>query len=299
MYLHQVITDLEKRLKESLDNEPYRKFISQILPIFKIAVSFHIGDAEKLPIKSLGGFVPFDSDQRSLTPIMYENLSDTHLPYRVCWIDWIETVVHPKMSVDSLKAGCIVLYHPDTPDVLLVCCAQHLPRKGWQIYPAMISLEINRDFSDEGQETRVSELYTDRQMSEEVLVDLKMSMAKTICRLNVFLLLMSCKNISTEVIKAPEALNKKRRKNGKQEIFDYHVLNVVVPSQKRGYREQSKPLSHVSVHLCRGHFKEYTEDHPLFGRYTGRWWWQSAVRGSKDEGIIMKDYKVKTTRINP
>jgi len=102
------------------------------------------------------------------------------------------------------------------------------------------------------------------------------------------------KTETKKTLPTPEALNKKRRKNGKQEIFDYHVLNVVVPSTKQGYREQSEPLSHVRVHLCRGHFKEYTQEHPLFGKLTGLYWWQPHVRGQNKEGIVMKDYAIKT-----
>ena len=104
--------------------------------------------------------------------------------------------------------------------------------------------------------------------------------------------LLNCKNIQTEKIPAPEALNKKRRKAGKQELFDYHVLNVVVPSKKRGYHESTEPLSHNRVHLCRGHFKEYTVEHPLFGHYTGLFWWQPHVRGQNKDGIVMKDYNI-------
>jgi hypothetical protein len=108
------------------------------------------------------------------------------------------------------------------------------------------------------------------------------------------IMLLTCKNIQTETIPAPEALNKKRRKAGKQELFDYHVLNVVVPSKKRGYHETTEPLSHNRVHLCRGHFKEYTAEHPLFGHYTGLYWWQPHVRGQNKDGMVMKDYNVTT-----
>lgn len=107
------------------------------------------------------------------------------------------------------------------------------------------------------------------------------------------IMLLNCKNIESEKILAPSALNKKRRLNGKQEIFDYHVLNIIVPAnKKRGYQEQSIPLSNNRVHLCRGHFKEYTPEHPLFGQYVGRYWWQPSVRGQNKDGIIMKDYTV-------
>jgi hypothetical protein len=106
--------------------------------------------------------------------------------------------------------------------------------------------------------------------------------------------LLNCKNIQTEKIPAPAKLNKKRVKSGKQPIFDYHVLNLVLPSnKKRGYQEQSVPLSHNRIHLCRGHFKEYTKEHPLFGKYTGLYWWEPSVRGQNRDGIVMKDYSVK------
>ena len=106
--------------------------------------------------------------------------------------------------------------------------------------------------------------------------------------------LLNCKNIQTEKIPAPAKLNKKRIRTGKQPIFDYHVLNLVLPSnKKRGYQEQSIPLSHNRIHLCRGHFKEYTKEHPLFGKYTGLYWWEPSVRGQNRDGIVMKDYSVK------
>lgn len=106
-------------------------------------------------------------------------------------------------------------------------------------------------------------------------------------------IILSCKNITTEIIKAPESLNKKRRKNGKQEIFDYHILNVTMPGEKQGYKENGESLSHNRVHLCRGHFKEYTQEHPLFGRHTGLYWWQPHVRGQNKDGIVMKEYNIR------
>jgi hypothetical protein len=295
MYAHQVIEALKNRLKKPYD-EPYRQFLLQVLPMFKVATSFHLGEADKLPVKSLGGYVPLDTEQQSYTPIMYENLSDTRLPYKVCWIDWIETNIDPaqSMSVTSLKAGCLVFFRPETPDVMLIYCVQCHPVKGWQILPVVASVTINLDFSMDGQEMWLSDFYTDYKWPKTDLLRLKITIAQVVSTFHVFLLLMSCKNISTEVIKAPEALNKKRRKNGKQEIFDYHVLNVVVPSKKQGYRESTEPLSHVRIHLCRGHFKEYTADHPLFGKLTGRYWWQPHVRGQNKDGIVMKDYAIKT-----
>lgn len=105
--------------------------------------------------------------------------------------------------------------------------------------------------------------------------------------------LIHCKNITTEKIPAPHKLNRKRARLGKQELFDYHVLNVITPSQKRESPSRVPSLSHNRVHLCRGHFKEYTQENPLFGRHTGLYWWQPHVRGQNRDGVVMKDYSVK------
>jgi hypothetical protein len=48
-----------------------------------------------------------------------------------------------------------------------------------------------------------------------------------------------------------------------------------------------------SLHICRGHFAHYTEEKPLFGRYSGQFWVPSHVRGSAEVGTVVKDYAVK------
>lgn len=110
--------------------------------------------------------------------------------------------------------------------------------------------------------------------------------------LEISVKLLNCKNIRIETIKASEKLNKKRRKNGKAEIFDYKVLSVFKPGNKQDYRQGSTPLSHNRVHLCRGHFKEFTTEHPLLGKHTGLFWWQPHVRGQNRDGIVIKEYDV-------
>jgi hypothetical protein len=105
------------------------------------------------------------------------------------------------------------------------------------------------------------------------------------------LVLLSCKNITTEIIPAPDRLNKKRIRQGRQPLFSYHTL-VIKPI---GKRQESIPkhLWENRIHLQRGHFKTYTIEKPLFGRITGRFWWQPHVRGQNKDGIVLKDYEVR------
>lgn len=51
-----------------------------------------------------------------------------------------------------------------------------------------------------------------------------------------------------------------------------------------------------AMHICRGHFSTYTEDKPLFGKYSGRFWVPAHVRGSSDAGRIIKDYRVNAPK---
>lgn len=107
------------------------------------------------------------------------------------------------------------------------------------------------------------------------------------------LLLLNCKNIVSKNNIPSNKLNTIRTKRGKQQLFSYKTLHVVLPKNKEIIHESKNIGDHNRIHLCRGHFKEYTKDHPLFGKYTGLYWWQPHVRGQNRDGIVMKDYNVK------
>ena len=112
--------------------------------------------------------------------------------------------------------------------------------------------------------------------------------------INTALLLLSTKNIVTKRHDPPARLNKKREKKGKVPLFSYHTLHVKLPGNRTAGPAGEKSGATMPVHLCRGHFKHYTREAPLFGRLTGRYWWQPHVRGSKKAGIVVKDYEVNT-----
>jgi hypothetical protein len=46
-----------------------------------------------------------------------------------------------------------------------------------------------------------------------------------------------------------------------------------------------------ALHIVRGHFKHF-DDHPLFGKHRGMFWWPMSVRGNSDAGITAKSYEV-------
>lgn len=115
---------------------------------------------------------------------------------------------------------------------------------------------------------------------------------RTYHHIAAFSRLLDCKNIGTIDNEPPAKLNKSRVKKGKQPLFTYKTL-VIKPTGKRQQSLAAQGLWENRIHLCRGHFKEYTADKPLFGRFAGRYWWQPSVRGRNTQGVVMKDYEVK------
>jgi hypothetical protein len=61
------------------------------------------------------------------------------------------------------------------------------------------------------------------------------------------------------------------------------ILEIEGQSQKTGLK--------MALHICRGHFKDFTE-RGLFGKYHGLYWWDAHARGNAKEGIALKDYRV-------
>jgi len=106
---------------------------------------------------------------------------------------------------------------------------------------------------------------------------------------NFGLMLLNSKNIGTEKI-----LNIKRRNKKKTQIASYHVLTIDLPGKnKKQTSSGSGGKNQTRFHLCRGHFKTYTTEAPLFGHTVGRIWCPSHAKGNREKGFITKDYNVK------
>ena len=88
--------------------------------------------------------------------------------------------------------------------------------------------------------------------------------------------LLSCKNA---VVVRESAGG--RAPSAKRPELNYNTIRIkLTPSQRFVYR--GKEIDEVPFHerekygldgTCRGHFKTYTEDAPLFGKHVGTWWW--------------------------
>lgn len=107
---------------------------------------------------------------------------------------------------------------------------------------------------------------------------------------------MHCKNVKVEEQLPSRQIRRAAERKG-DPIERYIVLDIMPMREvlRTEGRSESVGLQRA-LHICRGHFSTYTEERPLFGKYAGRFWIPSHVRGSADAGKIEKDYRVKAPR---
>lgn len=76
-------------------------------------------------------------------------------------------------------------------------------------------------------------------------------------------------------------------------VYKYRTLHIdpMKETLRREGRSEEVGLARA-LHICRGHFATYSEDAPLFGRYSGTFWKPQHVRGKASAGAVVKDYSV-------
>jgi hypothetical protein len=110
---------------------------------------------------------------------------------------------------------------------------------------------------------------------------------------------MHCKNTSiVEVDPNKDVKPRIRRhweKKGKPPLEKYHVLNIepVKKALSNPAVKNNETAISISLHICRGHFKDYRKGKGLFGKYKGLYWWDEHIKGDVEEGIVDKDYNIK------
>lgn len=104
---------------------------------------------------------------------------------------------------------------------------------------------------------------------------------------------MHTKNVSIDTVEPPAKLSKAHQKRGHEPLSAYKVLRITpMGGASRGDTGEGTHAS-PSLHICRGHWKHYTEATGLlFGKYEGIYWWHQQLRGRREHGTVQKDYEV-------
>lgn len=301
MYAHKVIEDLS--LSRSKLKSVYVIPVDLILKWIKTSEKFHIGDVFEFSklFKQTDAYYFWGEEGEGVRP-----------PYQCCWFDASFGNGRLGMLVRELKG-----------DLILVIYFGGGRQEDWGIFPTYYLIAMDRDIKrddiDRMEEEFDGEVSLDMGFSftgnimcgsiyvKEVM-DLEAQKRESgdhnaafdvqglgldLQLLNTTLLLLTCKNIITETVYAPAKLNKARKKKNKKPIYSYKILEVIVPRKRKNYKGSIDTEAKHRLHMCRGHFKYYTDGNPLFGRLIGRYWWESHVRGSIDGGTVDKDYNIK------
>jgi hypothetical protein len=106
--------------------------------------------------------------------------------------------------------------------------------------------------------------------------------------------LMNCRNV--ELVDNP--LNRQQRRRNEQgkgiKTHSYYTLKIKPMGKVYEPTGEGNKGNKHRLHIMRGHFKTYSDDAPLFGKFTGTYYWGASVRGNADKGTIKKDYEVVT-----
>lgn len=104
---------------------------------------------------------------------------------------------------------------------------------------------------------------------------------------------LSCKNVARRDATTIDGPSEKWIRRQKAPAIRYHVLDI--NPMKEVLRTEGGIESNglkKAMHICRGHFATYAPEKPLFGKVTGTFWVPAHVRGSVENGIVDKDYRV-------
>ena len=108
---------------------------------------------------------------------------------------------------------------------------------------------------------------------------------------------LHCKNVVLKTEAPPEKLNRAYQKRHGKPLSRFHTLEIEPMKQVLRTEGKSEETGlKRAIHICRGHFADYSDGKGLFGKYHGRYWIPAHVKGTKSEGIVMKRYNVKAPR---
>jgi hypothetical protein len=280
-------------IKKSFKGESTGRRLSEAI---KSAQSFYFGEAA-----DLFTFSGADGETFMLSDIL------PLLPYKKSWFsfDVLRKSEYEIIGPVDTNGECIMInvgrdatYIVFFTKVNIGCSAFDRTNSGkyeWVLYPVYLVVR-NTDYSFGLAYFRGYDqfLNDDRWLDgKTVFENFKKDCLPVLSYLKNAVTALSCKNIKPVKVIPDAKINKKRKMTGKEPLYTYHVLDVILPGRRR-MTEPGDPTGRtVRLHLCRGHFKEYTAERPLFGKYVGRYWWQPMARGDKKAGVVMKDYNVK------
>lgn len=293
MYAHQIIEDniRFRKTKEMKELDKAFTYYSDLFINFvKKSTQFHLEN-----IDSAESFMKEKDDLCYL-----QGLEEfRRLPYPITYIDFpVENEYGRTFGVT--KKALLCMQHEQfniyadrdklAPDGCVVQAFSYSPSlKLWLMDPLRYNIDLEEGFTcamhaykNVGEQFKITE--------EEKLHDVEGAFSMMI--LNFFLMLLHCKNIQAVDQNPSNLINSQRRQQHKVPLFTYKTLHIIPFGSSKNKKDYIKHGDHNRVHMCRGHYRRYTEEAPLFGKHIGMYWIPDHARGKNKSGIIVKDYEI-------
>jgi len=250
MIAHKIIDCCEGLQKSSASNKQKLHF-SSLSKVIDQAIKFELAGVD-LP----GG-----------------NLSYPKLPFNTIYIEVVDTL--RLASIDKKERLTLGILAIDNDDHILI-----VPTQIWSSDVCLLTYNIRlyKDLSLKFYESEwlVSGESLDKDRAE-YLSKLYADMIVDFCNM------VNCSNIIYMDNPAPEKLNKKRVKKGKQPLYSYKTLHIKTDTRTVNKNNQGGTHASPRVHFRRGHIRQLANNSI---------WVQPCMVGSKELGMVHKGYRV-------
>jgi hypothetical protein len=236
-----------------------------------------LGDAEIFNIQNVADYVHSGIQERWHIPGDFPNVAP---PFPVFWMEYFDT----RKSV-NLRHGFLFQATQDDVFRWVLSVSWILISNGFLAAPLSQRFGINDDGSIARRSDGTPFLVTTYRYNKEDLELEHMFVAPLLA-----VSFMHCKNVNI-VPHEPRVTGKRQPRNASH--IRFHTLQI--EPMKKIFREDGNSeetgLKHA-LHICRGHFKDFSKGKGLFGRYKEIYWWDNQVRGSGEHGAVLKDYSI-------
>jgi hypothetical protein len=105
--------------------------------------------------------------------------------------------------------------------------------------------------------------------------------------------LVHCKNVLVEEHSPDTKPSKNHERRHGRPLTRYSTIDIKpITRALDGAKQPGQGTLGKAFHLCRGHFKTFRPEAPLFGKLSGQYWWDAHARGNKRHGEVISEYRV-------
>jgi hypothetical protein len=277
MFIDRLLENKTRLRIYNQSSEPWLEWCTKPEIIYKlltIAVKFDISNCDEY----------FNTKKKGLN--FFYDLPNVKPVFDVCWYEYPH-------------------YLPEIKTIgILTFCEDDKTLKNKESCISINFIELNNGINAQGcifewyyQEHQLTDVWVYKPNGEQELdinKGLDMIAISGLCTSLLANCFMHCKNVTIQSKELPVKLQKAREHRGKLPLFTFKTLEIkpMVKILKKEGQSETLGLQRA-LHICRGHFKDFQEGPGLGKNHAhGLYWWDSQVRGNREIGAVIKDYKV-------